>query len=175
VAGEVLPPAPGDYPIGSTSLSGAVNVDREGRSWTVTLVDIAAEDFIVTIPDIPLSLPVTDVTLTMPFLDVSEGGQDPVTVEWFVGKDDGSTLRFDAQDEVDCSGCDDFVAGFTFSLNSPPLDDLVLMGPISLDMGSADDAITLKGTLGAGFVVVDMTSSLALWFEGDLDLIQVIP
>jgi len=185
--GDVLPRELGDVPIAQGGLSGTLDATREGQVWTVTDVAIAADDMsevtvLITIgsSSFPWTVDLSDIHLTMPFVHVPDADGILIDREQIAGADDGSILRFDADadDEVDCAGCDDFAVSVSVAVNAGDATKQAVVGRVALTMGEEAGAITLGGTLAGGYPVsvsipdVDV-DPIALWLESDLRLLQV--
>ncbi|MBW2275748.1 MAG: hypothetical protein JRG96_21015 [Deltaproteobacteria bacterium] len=188
--GPVLPPDPGDEPIGSTLFRGSVDATRSSADWTLTQVDVTADDMTITVdlgfPIGEVQVELSDITLTMPFENVPDASGDPTTILKIDGVDDGSDVFFT---DAECTECDDFGGKFTYSVDGDPIEEVALVGPLVLEMGSVStpaaasvsalagasegSAITLEGTLSTGFAVDLGLAVFPLWIQADLDLLQV--
>jgi len=164
VGGEAQPPEPAQEPVAVSALSGSVESQREGPIWTVTGVDMAAED--VSIDGILL----TDLGLTMPFDGILDPSGTPQWVSSLTGIDDGSLLVFD---ETECAECTDFAVSFNYTLMSDDPASIALISPLELALGDEGGTLTLAGTLEQGFVVVVFPLEIGLWVRGELDMIAV--
>jgi hypothetical protein len=164
VVGE--PPDPEDEPIAVSALSGSLESRREGSIWTVTRVDLAAEN--VSIGGIPLS----ELGLTMPFSGILDPSGTPQWVSSVTGIDDGSLLVFD-EDEPGCAECTDFAVRFNYTLMTDPPAAIALIGPLELALGDEGGSLTLGGTFEQGFVLGTLIGDIGLWIRGELDIIAV--
>ena len=166
VDGVAQPPEPLQEPVAVSDLSGSVESQRESSIWTVIGVAMAADD--VTIRAIPL----TDLGLTMPFIDVPDASGTAQSKLILTGIDDGSLLIFD-EDEPTCPQCTDFAVSFNYTLASDDPVSIALIGPLELALGEEGGHTTLGGTLEHGFVLGSPPFEIGLWLLGELDFIAV--
>jgi len=164
VGEEAQPPDPEDEPIEVSALSGSLESRREGSIWTVTRVDLAAEN--VSIGGIPLS----ELGLTMPFSGILDPSGTPRWVTSVTGIDDGSLLVFA---EMECAECTDFAVSFNYTLMTDPPASIALIGPLELALGDEGGTLTLGGTFEQGFVLGTLIGDIGLWIRGELDIIAV--
>jgi hypothetical protein len=126
VGGVVQPPSIGQPPSVS-GLSGSVAADKEGEFWTLTNVDMRAEDL--------------TVSFLYPMADLSF-----VNSTDLVGFEDDSILSLVASA---CTGCTDFAVDFGYTFGTRPPVSQPIVDPLEFAMGlepmPAGDVLRLSG------------------------------
>jgi hypothetical protein len=163
VSREAQPPEPAQEPLAVSDLSGSLESRREGSIWTVTGVDMAAEDVEISV------ISLTDLSLTMPFSGILDPSGTPQWVSSLIGIDDGSLLAFD---ETACAECTDFAVSFNYTLMTDDPASVALISPLELAIGDEGGELTLGGTFEQGFVVDTFLGEIGLWVRGELDMIE---
>jgi hypothetical protein len=159
VGGVVQPPSIGQPPSVS-ALSGSVAAEKEGEFWTVTNIDMVAEDL--------------TVSFLYPMADLSF-----VNSANLVGLENDSILSLVASA---CMGCTDFAVDFGYTFGTRPPVSQPIVDPLEFAMGleptPAGDVLRLSGVAADGFIALFENTgvplgTLPLWIELDMVLVEV--
>jgi len=160
VGGVVQPPSIGQPPSVS-ALSGTVDAEKEGEFWTLTDIDMVAEDLTIS-----FLYPMTELSFTN---DAN-----------LVGLENDSILSLV---QTACQqGCTDFAVNFGYTFGIRPPVSQPIVDPLELVMGleptMTGDVLRLSGVAADGFIAifenaVVQPGPLPLWIELDMVLVEV--
>ena len=153
------PPSIG-LPPSVSALSGSVSAEKEGEFWTLTNVNMVAEDL--------------TVSFLYPMDDLSF-----VNSANLVGLENESILSLVASA---CAECTDFAVDFGYTFGTRPPASQPIVDPLEFAMGleptPAGDVLRLSGVAADGFIAIFENTGvppgpLPLWIELDMVLVEV--